>query len=55
MALAAHKGHEYAFGDYGHGRYAWEMTDVRLLEEPVLAKGMQGLWNWEEQAEQPCE
>ncbi|MUG44966.1 2-oxoglutarate dehydrogenase E1 [Paenibacillus woosongensis] len=48
VALAAQEGHEYAFGDYRDGRYAWEMTDVQLLEKPLLAKGMQGLWNWEE-------
>ncbi|WP_430216344.1 2-oxoglutarate dehydrogenase E1 [Paenibacillus humicus] len=51
VALAAQEGHEYVFGDYRDGRYAWEMTDVRLLEKPMPAKGMQGLWNWEEQAE----
>ncbi|GAA0135845.1 hypothetical protein YSY43_26850 [Paenibacillus sp. YSY-4.3] len=47
-SLAAQAGHEYVFGDYRDGRYAWEMTDVRLLEKPMPAKGMQGLWNWKE-------
>ncbi|MFD3258546.1 ASCH domain-containing protein [Paenibacillus lentus] len=39
---------EYIFGDYRDGRYAWEMTDVQRLEEPVPVKGMQGLWNWKD-------
>lgn len=38
---------EKSFGWYGEGRYAWEMTDVRKLPEPIPAKGQQGLWNWE--------
>ncbi|MEK5166012.1 hypothetical protein NYE69_27200 [Paenibacillus sp. FSL R5-0527] len=38
---------EYHFGWYEKGRYAWELTDVRLLPEPVAVKGQQGLWNWE--------
>lgn len=38
---------EYAFGDYEYGRYAWILEDVRPLPEPVPAKGMLGLWNWE--------
>ncbi|MFD2085975.1 ASCH domain-containing protein [Brevibacillus brevis] len=39
-------GNEFAFGDYSRGRYAWEMTEVQLLADPVPAKGQQGLWNW---------
>ncbi|MEK3873671.1 MULTISPECIES: ASCH domain-containing protein [unclassified Paenibacillus] len=38
---------EYHFGWYEKGRYAWEITDVRRLPEPIPAKGMQRLWNWE--------
>ncbi|MGG1880520.1 ASCH domain-containing protein [Paenibacillus cisolokensis] len=38
---------EDKFGWFGTGRYAWEMVNVRRLPEPILAKGMQGLWNWE--------
>ncbi|BBI34492.1 ASCH domain-containing protein [Cohnella abietis] len=37
---------EYHFGDYGVGRFAWRMKDVRRLIDPVPAKGQQGLWNW---------
>ncbi|WP_430129686.1 ASCH domain-containing protein [Paenibacillus lautus] len=38
---------EDKFGFYSPGRFAWEMSDVKRLAEPIPAKGMQGLWNWE--------
>lgn len=38
---------ELAFGDYTIGRYAWVMADPVLFDEPIPAKGKQGLWNWE--------
>ena len=38
---------EYLFGDWRQGRYAWRLDDVQPLPEPVPARGMQGLWNWE--------
>ncbi|MCL6458319.1 MAG: ASCH domain-containing protein [Gorillibacterium sp.] len=38
--------HEYAFGDFSEGRYAWKMSEVEQLSEPIPAKGQQGLWNW---------
>jgi len=38
---------EKAFGDYTAGRYAWILEDVRMLPEPIPAKGMQRLWQWE--------
>lgn len=41
------EGSEYYFGDYTPGRFAWILEDVQALKEPVAAKGMQGLWNWE--------
>ena len=37
---------EFAFGDYTIGRYAWILDNVRTIE-PVPAKGMQRLWEWE--------
>lgn len=39
-------GNELAFGDYSIGRYAWLLENVRSIE-PVPAKGMQRLWEWE--------
>lgn len=40
---------EYEFGDFTPGRYAWELIDVQQLQEPIPAKGQQGLWNWDGQ------
>jgi len=37
---------EYLFGDWTPGRYAWELTNVERLPEPIPCKGKQGLWNW---------
>ena len=39
---------ELMFGDWTPGRYAWELTNVKLLPKPIRAKGAQGLWNWDE-------
>jgi hypothetical protein len=39
-------GDEPAFGNFEKGRYAWELANVRRIE-PVPAKGMQRLWEWE--------
>ncbi|MBH0333691.1 2-oxoglutarate dehydrogenase E1 [Brevibacillus brevis] len=36
---------EDSFGWFEHGRFVWEMTDVKPFD-PVPAKGQQGLWNW---------
>lgn len=41
------EGDALAFGDFTPGRYAWILEDVRMLPEPVLAKGRPGLWDWE--------
>lgn len=38
---------EMALGYWIPGNYAWELQNVRILPEPVPAKGKQGLWNWE--------
>lgn len=37
--------HEFAFGDYTTGRFAWILTDVRALEKPIECKGAQRLWD----------
>ncbi|MNI93920.1 hypothetical protein D3C73_1519400 [compost metagenome] len=44
-------GDEYAFGWYEEGRYAWELRNIFPLVEPIPAKGQQGFWNWEGDAE----
>lgn len=38
---------ESDFGFYSEGRYAWELTDVQRMPEPIPAKGQLSLWNWE--------
>jgi hypothetical protein len=38
---------ECTFGSYDDGRFAWELTDVVPLSQPVLAAGRLGLWEWD--------
>lgn len=38
---------ENDFGDFTPGRFAWELSNIRRLPEPIPARGQQGLWNWE--------
>jgi activating signal cointegrator 1 len=40
---------ERAFGDFFVGRYGWFLANVKPLPEPIPAKGMLGLWNWEQE------
>ena len=42
---------EIALGDWTPGRYAWELANVKILPEPIQAKGKQGIWNFELQKE----
>lgn len=35
------------FGDFTPDRYAWLLTDITPLAEPIPAKGRLGLWDWE--------
>ncbi len=37
---------ELPFGDYRPGRWAWLLEDIRPLDEPIPARGHQGLWEW---------
>lgn len=37
-------GNEYMFGDFSEGRFAWKLTDVEMLKDPIPAKGQLGLW-----------
>lgn len=38
---------EAIFGDWTPGRYAWEFRNMKMLPEPIPAKGKQRIWNWE--------
>lgn len=40
---------EIHFGDFRPGRYAWELANVKMLEKPITAKGLQRIWNWNEE------
>lgn len=37
---------ELPFGHYDLGRYAWILTDVVRLPQPIPARGALGLWDW---------
>lgn len=37
--------HEFAFGDYHAGRYAWVLKSVENLHDGIACKGALGLWN----------
>lgn len=38
---------ERAFGNYRDGRFAWFLTNIRALREPIPAKGALSLWEWQ--------
>ncbi|WP_018752202.1 hypothetical protein [Paenibacillus sanguinis] len=40
------EGNEFEFGWYDEGRFAWEISQVMRLAEPIPAKGQQRLWYW---------
>jgi hypothetical protein len=49
---------ELSFGDYSYGRYAWFLSDIVPLAEPIPATGHLSLWEWAapwEQAAKPLE
>lgn len=37
---------ERSFGDYTAGRWAWSLTELEVLADPVPARGRQKLWDW---------
>lgn len=39
--------YETQLGNFGRGRFGWVLADVTPLPEPVPARGMQGLWEWQ--------
>lgn len=38
---------EKVLGNFEPGIFAWELANIKMLPEPIPAKGKQGLWNWE--------
>lgn len=36
---------EREFGDFSHGRFAWQLAYVRRLDAPIPCRGAQGLWD----------
>lgn len=42
---------EAVLGDWTPGRYAWELSNVKILQPPIPVKGKQGLWNLELEGE----
>lgn len=37
---------ELQYGDFSNGRFAWRIEQVAILDEPIPARGQQGLWDW---------
>lgn len=37
---------ERAFGNWCPGRYGWVLANPVLFDEPIPARGKQGLWDW---------
>ncbi len=50
MLISPGPGNELAFGDYTPGRFAWILTEIKPLPEPIPAKGTLGLWEWKNNA-----
>jgi hypothetical protein len=40
---------ERRLGDYTAGRYAWILSGVVAVPEPIPARGALGLWEWDEE------
>jgi len=38
---------ERSLGDHSPGRYAWSITSISRLPEPIPTRGMQGFWEWD--------
>jgi hypothetical protein len=39
---------EIAMGNWAPNHYAWELGNVKILPEPIPAKGQLGLWGWQQ-------
>ena len=44
--IAAQEPREIDWGDWRVGRWAWRFGAVEVLPEPIVARGLQGLWTW---------
>jgi len=40
---------ESALGYFAYGRFAWQIDNVIELYKPIVARGQQGLWDWNNQ------
>jgi len=38
---------ERLWGDYSPGRFMWYLTNAKPLKEPIPARGLQGIWEWD--------
>ena len=38
---------ERYYGDYSRGRWAWILDDLKVLPEPIAARGALSLWEWQ--------
>ncbi len=47
-AFASGHDDQLPYGDFTPGRYAWLLSDVVRLPEPIPCRGHQGLWEWAE-------
>ncbi|MDR1207045.1 MAG: ASCH domain-containing protein [Rickettsiales bacterium] len=45
--IAAQSKTEIDFGDWRPGRYAWKLGLADVLHEPIPARGLQCLWNFD--------
>ena len=42
----SNKTNEADYGKYVEGRYAWKLKVIKVLSEPISAKGKLGIWNY---------
>ncbi len=38
---------EYELGNFARGRYGWKLEIIKRFDEPIPARGQQGLWDWD--------
>ena len=38
---------EYELGNFAPGRFGWKLEIVTVFDEPIPARGQQGLWKWD--------